>query len=230
MRTTRLYGWITLAILLFSADSTIFNADLAAQSHDCPILKEDGSTAAEDDIIETGANGTTELDLGGAGRMIIGPRSKVLVDVSYCPAATGGAMSMKLHEGTLCVKGTSTDRKIEVTTENFIVMVGTSTLTINASTLDTTFTMVQGTQEISTRDWKDTVETGSMTVPFAGPVSTIFALEGRPVVMPWGTRGAILNAGLQATHGFTTEIMSSDPKEIDQTEVVFAMDGGYRGS
>ena len=47
--------------------------------------------------------------------------------------------------------------KVDITTHNFAAVLGTSTLSINARYLDTTFTLTQGTQEISTRDWTDTV-------------------------------------------------------------------------
>lgn len=206
------------------------NSALSAQGTECQITLAGVSQIGFGDTIRTGATGTTEIDLAGVGQMIVGPRSVLWVETSYCPVESGGAMRLWLVEGNLWVQGTSSDVKIEVATDNFLAFVGTSTLSIAARQLDTTFTIVQGTQEIATRDWKDTVETGSVAVPFAGPVSTIYALADRVVLMPWGARqGTILREGTQSTHGFTAELGTTDPKEINQSEVVFRADGGYVG-
>lgn len=230
---------ILASLLLLSA----FQIDLHAQN-DCPLtlgassgmVSVAGSTAAtgavlsKGDTLVTGAGGSATIDLAGVGTMNVGPGSRLFVETSYCPTGSGGSIRLRLVEGTLWASGSSTDKKVEIATTNFLAILGGSTLSVNARTLDTSFTIVQGTQEISTREWTDTVDVASLKFPFKGNVSTIFAIAGRVVLIPWGARGTIVGEGEQASYGFDERHISSKPQEIDQSELLYNSDGTFRGS
>lgn len=189
----------------------------------------DGGVLAKGDTIATGVGSQVTIDLAGTGTLKLGPSSRLTVETLYCPAAEGGAIRLRLVSGTLWAQGTSTGRKVDITTNNFAAVLGTSTLSINARYLDTAFTLTQGTQEISTRDWTDTVDVQKYTFPFQGEVSTLFALAGRVVVVPWGGRGAIVREGEQTIQGYEETHISSKPHEIDQSELLYSLEGNYQG-
>ena len=189
----------------------------------------DGGILAKGDTIATGPGSQVTIDLAGTGRLKLGPSSRLYVETLYCPATDGGAIRLRLVSGTLWAQGTSTGRKVDITTNNFAAVLGTSTLSINARHLDTTFTLTQGTQEISTREWTDTVDVQKYTFPFQGEVSTLFALAGRVIVVPWGGRGAMVREGEQTTQGYDETHISSKPHEIDQSELLYSLEGNYRG-
>ncbi len=217
--------------------------DLRAQS-DCAVTIEmssgtvtvggsgvaSGASLSKDDTLEVDAGGSATIDLGGDATMNVGPGSRLFVETSYCPGNSGGSIRLRLIEGTLWAQGSSTDTKVEIATANFLARLGNATLSVNARTLDTSFTIVQGTKEISTREWTDTVDVASETFPFSGDVSTIFAIADRVVVIPWGGRGSIVREGEQATFGFNETHISSKPQEIDQSELLYNVDGTFRGS
>ena len=188
-----------------------------------------GAVLAKGDTISTGAGSQVTLDLAGNGRLKLGPGSRLFVETLYCPTGEGGSVRLRLLAGTLWAQGTSTGVKVDITTHNFAAVLGTSTLSINARYLDTTFTLTQGTQEISTRDWTDTVDVQKYSFPFTGEISTLFALAGRVVVVPWGGRGAIVREGEQTVQGFEETHISAKPHEIDQSELLYTVEGSYRG-
>ncbi len=187
-----------------------------------------GTALQKDDTLRTDATGSASLDVAGSGTVKVGPNATLVVETSYCPSATGGKVRLKLVEGNLWASGNSTGTKVEIGTPNFVATLANSTIAVNASALDTIFTLVQGTQEISTREWTDTVDVQMYTFPFQGEVSTIFALSGRVIVVPWGGRGAIVREGQQATMGYDEAHISSKPQEINQTELVYAVDGTFQ--
>ena len=189
----------------------------------------DGGILAKGDTIATGAGSQVTIDIAGTGTLKLGPSSRLYVETIYCPEAEGGAIRLRLVKGTLWAQGRSTGRKVDITTNNFAAALGTSTLSINAQYLDTTFTLTQGTQEISTREWTDTVDVQKYTFPFQGEVSTLFALAGRVVVVPWGGRGALVREGEQTIQGYDETHISSKPHEIDQSELLYSLEGNYRG-
>lgn len=237
MRRSTLPATLVLALLITAAPVVV-----TAQTN-CPITLSDisgevtvagspigdGMVAAKGDTIMTGPGSQVALDLAGSGTVHLGPGSRLSVETSYCPSETGGALRLRLVEGTLWATGEQSGRKVDITTANFAAVLGSSTLSINARSLDTTFTLTQATQEIATRDWTDTVEVQRYTFPFRGDVSTLFALSGRVVVVPWGGRGAIVQEGHQTVQGFDETHISSRPQEIDQAELLYSVEGTYQG-
>lgn len=215
---------------------------LRAQSEDCSITVSAlngaatssggalaiGGTVAKGDTIKTGDGGGIELNVGGAV-LKMGPRSSLFVDVSYCPDPSSRAVRLKLFSGSVWAQGNASAPKFDIATEKFLATVGTSTIAVNARYLDTMFTIAQKSQEISTRDWKDTVEVQHHTFPFRGHVNTIYALAGNVMVLPWGGRGTMLKQGNQAVYGYEESLISSKPQPIKQAELLFDAGGMYSG-
>lgn len=220
----------------------LFPALLSAQDDGCPITVTAlngtatsgggtltvGSALAKGDTVRTGNGSGLELNVGGAV-LKVGARSVLMVDVSYCPDPTSRSVRLKLLSGSIWAKGNASAPKLDISTEKFMATVGTSTLAVNARYLDTTFTLAQESQEISTRDWKDTVDVLHYTFPFKGEVNTVFAIAGNVMVLPWGGRGAMLKQGNQAIYGYDESFISSKPQPIKQEELLFDAAGSYRG-
>ena len=186
-----------------------------------------GSSLAKGDKVQVGSGSVLELTVGNGGSAKIGADSEVYVDASYCPDASSDAIRLKLISGSLWAKGNPAQSKYHISSEHFLVMVGTTTVTLNARHLDTTFTLSRESQHIETLDWADTVEVESYTFPFKGEVSTVYALDGDPTIVPWGGKALTLKKGEQSTHGFKESHISSKPQETHQEELLFDATGTY---
>lgn len=187
-----------------------------------------GGSLMKGDTVKTGESGTLELNVGGAV-MKAGPGSVFFVDVSYCPDPSSRAVRIKLLAGSVWAQGNAAAPKFDIATENFLATVGTSTVLIRTRYLDTMYTVGQQSQEISTRDWKDTVEVQRYTFPFRGHTGTVYALSGNVMVLPWGKRGAMLKQGTQSIYGYEESFISSKPQPIKTEELVFDAAGTYTG-
>lgn len=230
------FSAILLTLLLFGSFST-----LRAQEAPCPCTVStvsgsitsdgapvvSGATLQKNDTIVVGAGATLTLAIGDAASVIVGPDSRLAVDVTYCTTPTSGSVRLRLLEGSMWAKGTAAAPKVELTTLHALATLGTATMTLTSDDLDTNFTISKGSQEISTRDWVDTVEVETYTFPFKGTVSTIATHAGSAIVLPWGGRGAMLKAGTQVTYGYKEEHISSKPTPIVTEQMVFDAEGAY---
>ena len=186
-----------------------------------------GSSLSKGDTIRVGSGSLLELNIGDGGVVKVGANSKIYVDASYCPDDTTEAIRIKLSAGSLWAKGSPALPKFHITSEHFLAMVGNSTIALNARYMDTTFTLSRGSQRIETRDWADTVEVESYSFPFVGETSTIYALNGEPLLVPWGEKGLVLKSNQQATFGFDQNHIPDDPKALNKNELHFTSEGNY---
>ncbi|MCE2504407.1 MAG: hypothetical protein J4G05_10170 [Chlorobi bacterium] len=187
-----------------------------------------GSSLAKGDVIQVEDGSLLELAVGDGGSAKIGANSKVHVDASYCPNPSSDVVRLRLLSGSLWAKGSPELSKYHISSEHFLVMVGTSTITLNARHLDTTFTLSREFQRIETRYRADTVEVESYTLPFNGDVSTVFALSGDVTMVAWGGKPIVLKEGQQSICGFGESHISSEPRDIDRETLLFDAAGTYR--
>lgn len=210
-----------------------------AQESNCPVTVTElqgtgnvavGKTLAKGDTVKTDSDSFLQITLGDGALLKLGPRSVLYVDVAFCPDASKQSVRLKLVRGTLWAKGHASMPKFEVSNSHLLATVGTSTLAMSARWLDTMFTMDKESQKIATRDWEDTVNVLSHTFPFKGNVSRLFALQGNLIMIPWGSRGAMLRQDQQVTYGYKDFHISSKPDAIIPEELPFDAEGNYLGS
>lgn len=227
---------LQLITVILGAATLAFSTEALAQNGQCPIAVASvegtsnvsvGANPMKGDTISTGADGALELTIGDGARLKLGPRSKLYVDVAYCPDPATKSIRLKLVTGSLWAKGDMSVPKFEISTPHFLAMVGTSTLAIKGRHLDTMFTMETESQKVETRDWSDTVNVGSHTFPFKGDVSMIYPLAGGVTLIPWGGRGMRINDGQQVQFGYKEFHISNKPAQAEPAEIPFDAEGVY---